>query len=138
MSNDSGSFDVFTNFATDSKLENEGKWFPIGKKSRVKVARTGNDHYNAEFKRLLEQHQMELNDGGPEAERLANEILLKVQAKTILVDWEGLSFQGKDVAYSVEMAKTMLGVKDFRKRILAWADSFEEFRVKDEEQQGND
>lgn len=131
-------FDVFANFATDEEAEIKGRWFPIGKHARVKVARVGNDNYNAEFKKQVEDNQLELSDGGPGAEQLAGEIMLRVQAKTVLVDWEGLGFQGKQVPYSVEMAKTMLGVKDFRKKILALADSFENYRVKSEEQQGND
>jgi hypothetical protein len=116
-------FDIFSNFATDEVLEVEGKWFPLGKSARIKVARTGNDRYNAEFKKLLEQYQADLSDGGPAAEALAAKIITEVQ--------------GKPVPYSVEMAKTFLGVKDFRKRVTALADSFENFRVKAEEQQGN-
>jgi hypothetical protein len=130
-------FDIFSNFATDEVLEVEGKWFPLGKSARIKVARTGNDRYNTEFKKLLEQYQADLSDGGPAAEALAAKIITEVQAKTVLVDWENLSYQGKPVPYSVEMAKTFLGVKDFRKRVTALADSFENFRVKAEEQQGN-
>lgn len=138
MSNDTQEvFDVYAAFATDEQAEVSGRWFPIGKGAKVKVARTGNDRYNAEFRRLVEERQLDLNDGGAGAEQAAADILLQVQAKTILVGWEGIAFQGKQVEYSVEMAKTLLGVKDFRKRVLTMADSFENFRVKSEEQQGN-
>jgi hypothetical protein len=129
--------DIFDAFATDPELELKGKWFKLGKKARVRVARDGNDNYNEEFKRLFEEHSLALADGGPAADALAADIMLQVQAKTILVGWEGLSFQGKPVEYSVEMAKTMLAVKDFRKKILAMSREFDNFRVKAEEQQGN-
>lgn len=137
MSNASEVLDIFATYATDSDAEQNGKWFPLGKKGRVKVARTGNDRYNSEFKRLVDEKQLDLNEGGPAAEALAQDIMVAVQAKTILVGWEGLGFQGKTVEYSVDMAKTMLGVKDFRRKINALADSFENFRVKEEAEQGN-
>jgi hypothetical protein len=131
-------FDVYANYATDEEAEVKGRWFPIGKNARVKVARVGNDNYNAEFRKLVEDKQLDLSEGGPAAEQLASDILLTVQAKTVLVDWEGLGFQGKPVPYSVDSAKSLLAVKDFRKRILAIAESFDNFRVKQETQQGND
>lgn len=130
-------FDIFNAFATDPELELKGKWFTVGPKARMKIARTGNDNYNAEFKRLVEKHSLDLQDGGPGAEKIAAEIMTEVQAKTILVDWDGIGFQGKLVEYSPEMAKTMLAVKDFKKLVLAKADSFEEFRVKAEAALGN-
>lgn len=138
MSNAQEQFlDIYDAYATDPELELKGKWFPIGKTGKVKVARTGNDNYNAEFKRLVDQYQADLSEGGPAAEELGLKIMVKVQAKTILLDWEGIGYQGKKVEYSVDMAETMLGIKDFRKRINAIADSFENFRAKAEEQQGN-
>lgn len=129
--------DIFASFATDPELELNGKWFSIGAKGKVKVARDGNDNYNEEFKRLYEENALALADGGPAADSLAASIMLQVQAKTILVGWSGLAFHGKEVEYSVEMAKTMLAVKDFRKKIAEMSRSFENYRVKAEEQQGN-
>lgn len=129
--------DIFASFATDPELELKGKWFSIGAKAKVKVAREGNDAYNDEFRRLYEENALALADGGPAADALAADIMLQVQAKTILVGWEGLAFQGKAVEYSDEMAKTMLAVKDFRKKILEMSRSFDNYRVKAEEQQKN-
>ena len=129
--------DIFDAYATDETAEVEGRWFPIGARGRVKVARTGNSRYNELFKKKVEDKQLDLQDGGPAAEQLAEQILIEVQAATILLDWQDLGFQGEAVVYSQDMAKTMLGVKDFRRKINALADSFENFRVKREEQQGN-
>lgn len=129
--------DVFNTYATDEQAEIEGRWHKIGGKSRVLVARTGNANYVKEFRKLLERHEADLGTGSDEADKLSEEILVEVMAKTILLGWEGLEFQGQPVEYSVEMAKTLLRVKDFRKRVSAIADSLENFRIRTEEAQGN-
>lgn len=130
--------DVFSTYATDEKAEVEGKWFPLSKTAKVLVARNGNQRYQAAFRKKLADHEMDLNTGTPEADKLAEEILVDVMAETILLGWEGLSFQGQAVSYSREMAKTMLRVKDWRRRINAIADSLENYRIQAEEAAKND
>jgi hypothetical protein len=129
--------DVFSTYASDEVAEVEGRWFPVGKDAKVLVARTGNPRYNQAFRKKLQEHEYDLNTGTPEADKLAEEILVQVMAETILLGWEGLKFQGTDVPYTKAQATTLLGVKDFRKRITVIADSLENFRIKAEEAQGN-
>jgi hypothetical protein len=129
--------DVFSTYATDLTAEVEGRWFPIGKGAKVLVARTGNKRYADLFRKKIEIHREDLDGGTPESEALAEEMMVEILAQTILLGWEGLSYQGEAVAYSQEMAKTLLRVKDFRARITKLADSLENFRLKREEEQGN-
>lgn len=129
--------DIFATFASDEKAELEGQWFPLSKTAKVLVARSGNVNYVTALRKTMDKYQMDLSTGGPESEHLAEQALVEVMASTILLGWEGLSFQGKPAAYTPEMAKTMLRVKDFRKKISGFADSFEAFRVKAEVEQGN-
>lgn len=129
--------DIFATFATDEKAENEGKWFPLGKNARVLVARDGNPAYVAALRKSLEKNQIDLEGGGPDADYLAETLMVDVMAGNTLLGWEGLSFKGKVVEYSIEMARTLLRVKDFRKKIAGLASNFEAFRVKSEAEQGN-
>lgn len=129
--------DIFAAFATDEKAEVEGVEFDLSATAKVRVARAGNERYLAELRKVLDQHQMALDSNDDAANALAQKLTIDVMAKTILVGWSGLSFQGKSVDYSVEMAKTLLGVKDFRKKIEAFSNSMEAYRVKAEEAQGN-
>lgn len=130
--------DIFKSFATDEKAELEGRWFPLSKTAKVLVARNNNPRYKANLRKRLESNRVDLDSGGPEADYLAEQLFLEVQADTILLGWEGLSFQGKDVLYSPEMSRTLLRVKDFAKKINALSDSLENFRVKEEEATKND
>lgn len=129
--------DIFATYATDEKAELEGQWFPLGKDCRVLVARAGNPAYTAALRKALEKNQIDLESGGPDADFLAESLMVDVMSATILLGWEGLSFKGKDVAHSVDMARTMLRVKDFRKKVTGFSDNFEAFRVKAETAQGN-
>lgn len=128
--------DIFSSFATDETLENEGKWFPMSKTAKVKVARVGNDRYKALLQEKLKEAQL-----GDMPEKEANEvaegILIEVMARTILVGWSGLTYQGKEAPYSHEMALTFLNVKDFRKKIGELSNNLESYRVKEEVAQGN-
>lgn len=128
--------DIFSSFATDETLENAGKWRPLSKTAKILVARSGNPKYVALLRAKMTESQLDLSSG-PEADQLAEGILVDVMAETILLDWSGLTYQGKEAPYSREMAKTFLKVKDFRKKVTAMADDFEAFRVKQDDEQKN-
>jgi hypothetical protein len=129
--------DIYAAFATNELAENEGQWFPIGKDASLLVARSGNPAYTAAFRRAMERNKMDLEGSGPDQDALAEDMMVGIMSSTILLGWKGLSFKGKAVDYSVEMAKTLLRVKDFRKKVVGFSDSFEAFRQKSEEEQGN-
>lgn len=130
------SLDIFAQFATDESLENNGTWFPIGDDSRVLVARSGNRAYAKMLTKLVEQGRKTLDLGGEVADKKSDEIMIEVMANTILLGWESLSFKGEDLEYSVENAKTLLSVKDFRKLIAQFADDTAAFKMKAEVEQG--
>lgn len=129
--------DIFATFATDEKAESEGQWFPLGKTAKVLVARAGNPAYTAALRKSLDKNAMALEGVGPDQDFLAETLMVDVISATVLLGWEDISFKGKTVEYSVEMAKTLLRVKDFRKKIVGFSDNFEAFRVKAETAQGN-
>jgi len=129
--------DIFATYATDEKAEVEGVEFDLSSTAKVRVARAGNDKYLAELRKVLDQNQMALDSNDEAANTLAQKLTIDVMAKTILLGWSGLQFKGKPVDYSPEMARTMLGVKDFRKKIITLSESVEAFRVKAEAEQGN-
>ena len=128
--------DIFSSFATDTTLENEGKWFPLSKTAKVRVARAGNDKYREVLGARLKEAQL---DGMPEkeADAVAEEIIIDVMAETVLLGWSGITEKTLEVPYSVAKAREYLKVKDFRKKIGGFADNFEAYRLKAETEQGN-
>lgn len=129
--------DILATFQTDEALEIEGKWFPMSKTAKVRVARASNDRFNSLLRTKLEEAQIDLSLKDPETEKLANAILVDVMAETVLLGWEGFTEKGLTVPYSKSKAAEYLAVKDFRKRVQGFSDNFEAFRVKAQEAQGN-
>lgn len=132
------SFDIFEAFATDENLENNGTTFPVGKGSTLVVARAGNKRYARAITKAVEARKAELEGDDDAASAVSDEIMIDVMANTILLGWTGLSFKGQDMgAYSVEKAKSLLAVKDFRKHVAGLSDTMAAFKVKAEVASGN-
>lgn len=129
--------DIHAQFATDETAELEGRVFPMGKTAKVKVARTGNPRYVALLRKRLEESGIDVNSASKEDEAAAELIFADVQAETILLGWEGLTFKGEPLPFSLANAKKLLAIKEFRKKISSLADNYESFRVKAEEGLGN-
>lgn len=130
-------FDVFEEFATDEALEENGTWFELGKGAALLIARSGNRAYGKALAKAVEKNRVALDFEDEAADKLSDEIMVDVLARTILLGFRNLSFQGKPAEYSLEKAKEMLAVKDFRKRVIAYSDNFEAYKVKQEAKQGN-
>lgn len=128
--------DIFSTFATDETLENEGTWFPLGGDARVLVARFGNTEYNKAFTKAYEQNRVALELGGEEADAVSVKMMIDVMAETILLGWEGLGFKKQPMDYSVENATKLLAVKDFRQKINEFSRTVEAYKLKEEVEQG--
>jgi hypothetical protein len=130
--------DIFATFATDEKLEVEGRWFDLSKTAKVRVARSGNPQYIKLLRKKLDENRIDLDSQGDEANDVAEKLMIDVMADTILLGWEGLEFRGKPMEYSRLNARLLLQVKDFRKKVSGFSESFEAFKVKAQEELGND
>ncbi|VTU32279.1 hypothetical protein H4CHR_02980 [Variovorax sp. PBS-H4] len=130
--------DIFETFATDPKLELEGALLPLDSKgAKVLVARAGNDNYIRLLRKKLEAANLDLASTSKEDEAAAEALFIEVQAQTILLGWEGLKFKGDTLPYSVENARILLSVKDFRRKIEALSQNFDNFKAKAEKALGN-
>lgn len=139
------SLDLFAQFATDETLENNGTWREIGGGVELLIARTGNRRYAKLLTKLVEQHRKVLDMNNDFADKKSDEIMLDVMANYLLLDWrtkEGdayqpwVMFKKKQLPYSVENAKKLLGMADFRRLVAKFADEADAFRLKEEEEQG--
>ena len=122
--------DIFNTYATDEKAEAEGVVIDLGSGANMTVARSGNDNY---IERILvegEKYKETLAAKTPEAKELDKKITTEVLADTILLGFEGISFKGKKLPYSRANAIKLLGVKDFRKKVIEEASKFENYKAK--------
>lgn len=129
--------DIFDTYATDENLENTGTWVNLSDTAAVKVARSGTPAYHRRLSALADERRAELDLGGSVAERVSTEILIQVMAETILLDFKGLSYKKQPMEYSVDNAKVLLQHRDFRMRIAGIADDRENYKLREEAEQGN-
>jgi hypothetical protein len=132
------SFDIFDAYATDENLENNGTNFPLGKDSKVLVARAGNRKYSKALTKQVELRRAELDANDEAADAVSDQIMVDVMADTILLGWDKLSFKGVDMPYSLDNAKTLLRIKDFRKVIAGLSDQMDAYKLKAEVEAGKD
>jgi hypothetical protein len=129
-------YDIFENYATDEKAEIEGVWRPLGT-GRVKVARANNNNYIQLLNKLIGEHGSALDGDSKAAVDLNKQVMVEVFAKTVLLDWEGLSYKGKPISYSHDNSKMLLQHNDFRNKIGMLSNEFEAYKLKAEEDEGN-
>lgn len=120
--------DIFATYAVNEDLENNGTWVEMGD-ARFLVARAGNKAYSKMFTKEYERNQRALDRKDAAADELAERLMVKVIAKTILLGWENVKFSGVDMPYSVENAEKLLAIKDFRRDVMKMADDFDAYKA---------
>lgn len=124
------------NLRTDLNKEQEGTWVDIGKGARLKIARIGNPAYKETFRRLTKPYQRQMRTGNLPDE-VAEKILARCLAESVLVGWEGLEMDGEPIQYSRKAAMDLLmnpQLKDFRDLVTELANEVELFRQEEMEE----
>lgn len=97
-------------YAFDEDLAENGRVVHLDKTSSLTICRWGNKKFLAMFSELMKPYG---NARSQQFNRLEmdgseqSEIMLQVVAKTVLVDWEGMTDDGKKLKYSPENAIRM-------------------------------
>jgi hypothetical protein len=131
--------DIFGAYATDEALETNGVWRDLNNQgARILVGRMGSEAFDTALREAVEKESASLSLGGDISDAAYKEIVLDVMAKTVLLGWENLAYQGGEVApYSIETARKFLAHRDFRKVVERMANDIDRYRLKLEEEQGN-
>ena len=100
--------DIRKEFATDVKKELEGVWIDdLAGDCKFLIARIGNSKYTQYLNELMRPHRRAMRRGlfSDEAQDL---VLIKAMARTILLDWKGLTEGDVEVLYTEETAIFLL------------------------------
>lgn len=120
--------DLFDAFATNEKLEVEGRWVDYGDMSFL-IARAGNKQYARLFTKLYDKNRAALQSKGDAAEAVAEKLLIDTMSKTVLLDWKNVKFQKAELPYSEENAKKMLAMTQFRLWVLKQSEDAEAYKA---------
>ena len=88
-------------FKTDKNKEKDGVWEDLGDGCSVLVARYGNPAMIKAYRKYPRVLRQRLESGQVDDDKSAT-VLSKVIADTVLLDWNGLKEDGKEVVYSKE------------------------------------
>jgi hypothetical protein len=109
----------------DLELANEGVWVNLDDHTQVKLSMASPS--NRKYIVRLRQFAKEFVDAGND--ETAEKIMAKVLAETVLLDWKGLTYNGKPVTYSPEEAEyLLLTVPYFRELITKEASDIKHFQ----------
>ncbi len=126
----------FNNFKTNVNKETDGVWSELAKGTRIKVARMNNAKYKKSLRKLMAPHKIAIRRNTmPDA--VAETLLNRCIAETILLDWEGFQHDGEDVTYSAEKAFEILEdkeLKDFRDYVVEVSEDLDLYKVEEDEE----
>ncbi len=125
-------------YGVDTKAEVEGVWHPLEGGIRVKLARAGNPRANELTAKLIGEARERLRlPEGPLPDQEWDQILARVVAETILLNWENVTDEAdQPLSYSVEEGmKALLDptLHDFARRIDRLSGNRAHYAAKQEE-----
>jgi len=115
--------------ATSPSLETDGVWHPVQDGFEIKIARIGNPNYNLAMQALSLTSSG--SSFGKDKTTISDDELVSILASTVVVDWKGLTEQGKEVKYSVKKAKEILldpRYQDLRRWVIRMASDATNYR----------
>lgn len=119
---------------TDKDKRENGVWLELGGKAKVKVGYIKSERYRKIYGDLCREHRALLRTGDADA---AENVLNMAIADGLILDWEGLTEDGKKLPYSQENARRIISdpeYKEFRDYIYDYAiqrGNFAEEEIKD-------
>jgi|TARA_R110000787_G_scaffold36139_1_gene92447 hypothetical protein len=121
--------DLGKNYATDTAAEQDGVWEPLADGIEIRVARVGNPNYQRIWEREIKPYRAQV-DRGLMADDKMTEIIIKVMAEAVLLDWKNVEYEGKKLQYNRANALRILTeLPDFRADVLFLANQQASYRA---------
>lgn len=120
--------DLLKTFKTNKDREQNGVWVLMDdQKSRLKIARWGNQRFKDAMQRKMQRYQM-----AARAKTIPDEMyrtmLNEVIQDTILLDWENMTWGNEPFAYTPEHVLQALELDDFRNEVTGFAQDMANFK----------
>ena len=122
------SFDLDQQFF-DPEMSEHGVWIDFYSGSRLKLTSVENKKYKATLARLGKRYRLQLDSSNEDSFELVNKITCEALANHVLLDWEGITINGKDTPYSPKVGQEALmksqKLRDFVQEQAALPDNFQ-------------
>lgn len=125
-------------YGTDKEKENNGVWQDFGDGIKMRIARVGNENYKKLFQRLSKPHRKAIR-GGRLSEEVAEKLMIKCLAETVLLDWENVEVDGELLPYSKDNAfRVLTDFRDVKESVEDYANDMEIFLQEQREEDAED
>lgn len=126
--------DIKKIYGVDKKKEQEGVWKDMGDGLSMRIARMNNPNYKKRFQVLTKPHQRALRKDRL-SEDIAEGIMVRCLAETIVLDWKGVEEDGKETPYSVDNAiRILTEYSELREYVQEIANVMEGYKEDDDEE----
>jgi len=116
-------------YRTDQQKENDGVEVDLGEGFVIRVARLRNKNVQRKTREIMADPDYDAKRrAGLIDDAMLEALTIDVQATCILVGWRGLYDGDKELPYTVERAKELMLVPDFREKVLEIAGTQELYR----------
>ncbi len=117
--------------------ETHGIWFHYHGTFWVKVARYGSAKFEAARRKINKQEINEIGIVGkvtPEVLKRFEDAERELVAEHLLLDWKGVTDKGQDLNFTKQRARKELKNESFYRNIVEFSQSFEDFKVVQDEE----
>lgn len=120
-------------FAVNKTLVNDGVWCPIGKDTKLRIARSNNEKYRNYLRSLMKPYARQIQRNTAESDAIAKELIIKATARYLLLDWEGIEdTEGNVVEYNEKTAiEYMTEYSDFYDLVSELSDDTAMFQAEE-------
>ena len=127
----------FSEFKVSATASEDGIWVEHDETTKFLDARMGNKKFLTMFNKISAPYRRQM-DANKLAVEKQTELMCRCMAKHVLLGWEGLTNNGKEIPYSETTALELLtteGADEFRDLIASYASDNEAFRTQEMEGQ---
>lgn len=121
-------------FTTDLQKEMEGVWVEYGKGVEWKIARAGNDEHARLQRSMARANQALFNMSDEASQEAQQKLIQRLYAQAILKDVRGLTMNGEEVKYTVDLGLKALSKKDFFDWVHSHAKRMEAYQTQAEDE----
>lgn len=114
--------DIFKLYAVEENLAENGVWVTFRNKIRFKVRSSKSKIYKETSKKIMKQARKMQRQGTEMPEEAANQLMIEIVLKALLVDWEGVKSDGEDLAFIPNNVRKVLSIEEIRQFIANIAD----------------
>lgn len=123
---------------TDESLEVEGVWVNLGDGAEMLIARENNEEYTDFLQGLVAANRALIDQNDKASRKVQQDLINQTYARHVLKGVKNFRFRGvvynSGENFDSKVALEMLKVKDFFKKVQGYAQQFDLYRKKGEEE----